>query len=68
MDEQGRVLIPVGERKRLGLRVGAEFEVVEEKGILLLKPIVKEPVRVRSHKDRWGKEGFLDSGEATFDE
>jgi hypothetical protein len=26
------------------------------------------PVRVRSKKERWGKEAFLDAGEATFGE
>jgi len=68
MDERGRVLIPAEERERLGLKGGAEFELIEEKGILLLKPIVKPPVRVESKKRKWGKEAFLDSGEATFGE
>jgi len=68
MDERGRVLIPSEERGRLGLRPGAEFELVEEKGVLLLKPIIAAPVRVQSKKGRWGKEAFMDSGEATFGE
>jgi AbrB family looped-hinge helix DNA binding protein len=68
MDERGRVLIPAEERERLGLKGGAEFELIEEKGILLLKPIVKPPVLVESKKRKWGKEAFLDSGEATFGE
>jgi AbrB family looped-hinge helix DNA binding protein len=68
MDERGRVLIPSEERERLGLKSGAEFELVEERGVLLLKPIVSEPVRVKSRKGKWGKEAFLDSGEATFGE
>jgi AbrB family looped-hinge helix DNA binding protein len=68
MDERGRVLIPNEERERLGLKPGADFELVEEKGVLLLKPIVSAPVRVRSKKRKWGKEAFLDSGEATFGE
>lgn len=68
MDERGRVLIPNAEREKLGLKSGAEFELVEEKGVLLLKPIVKTPVRVKSKKGKWGKEAFLDSGEATFGE
>lgn len=68
MDERGRVLIPTEERERLGLKSGAEFELVEEKGVLLLKPVVKPPVSVKSKKRRWGKEAFLDSGEATFGE
>jgi len=68
MDERGRVLIPTEERERLGLKSGVEFELVEERGVLLLKPIVSAPVKVQSKKGKWGKEAFLDSGEATFGE
>ncbi|KPV63913.1 MAG: hypothetical protein AOA65_1159 [Candidatus Bathyarchaeota archaeon BA1] len=68
MDKRGRVLIPVGERERLGLKAGAEFELMEEKGVLLLKPIIPTPVKVRSKKEDWGKEAFLNAGEATFGE
>ncbi len=67
MDERGRVLIPLNERKRLGLKAGAEFELAEEDGALVLKPLIPEPVRVKS-KRKWGKEAFLDSGETTFGE
>lgn len=66
MDERGRILIPREERERLGLKSGAEFELIEEKGVLLLKPIVKAPLKVESKKGNWEKEAFLDSGEATF--
>lgn len=68
MDERGRVLIPTEERERLGLKSGAEFELVEERGVLFLKPIISTPIRVQSKKERWGIEAFLDSGEATFGE
>jgi len=68
MDERGRVLIPTEERERLGLKAGAEFELADERGVLLLKPVVSAPVRVKSKKRRWGREAFLDSGEATFGE
>jgi len=68
MDDRGRVLIPSEEREKLGLKSGTEFELVEERGILLLKPVLSTPVRVKSKKGRWGKEAFLDSGEATFGE
>jgi AbrB family looped-hinge helix DNA binding protein len=68
MDERGRVLIPTEERERLGLKSGAEFELIEEKGVLLLKPVVKAPLKVESKKGKWEKEAFLDSGEATFGE
>lgn len=68
IDERGRVLIPAEERERLGLKVGTEFELIEERGVLLLKPIVPVPIKVQSNKGKWGKEAFLDSGEATFGE
>ncbi len=68
IDEKGRILIPSEERDKLGLRSGTEFELVEEKGILLLKPIISEPITVRSKKKRWRREAFPDSGEATFGE
>jgi len=68
IDERGRVLIPIEEREKLGLKPGAEFELIEEKGVLLLKPIVSAPVKVQSKKGKCGKEAFLDSGEATFGE
>jgi bifunctional DNA-binding transcriptional regulator/antitoxin component of YhaV-PrlF toxin-antitoxin module len=68
MDARGRVLIPTRERKKLGLKPGAGFELAEEKGVLLLKPIVSEPIRVTSKKGKWGSEAFSDSGEATFGE
>jgi len=68
MDERGRVLIPTEERERLGLKSGTEFELIEDKGVLLLKPIVSTPIRVHSKRGAWGKEAFLDSGEATFGE
>jgi AbrB family looped-hinge helix DNA binding protein len=67
MDARGRVLIPLDEREKLGLTAGAELELVEGDGVLVLKPVISEPVRVEA-KRRWGKEAFLDSGEATFGE
>ena len=68
MDERGRILIPSKEREKLGLKTGTEFELIEEKGVLLLKPIIPNPIRVRSKKKKWGREAFLDAGEATFGE
>ena len=68
MDERGRVLIPLDERERLGLKAGVEFDVIREDGVLVLKPILPEPVRVDGSRRKWGKEAFLDSGEATFGE
>ena len=67
MDERGRILIPLDDREKLGLKAGAEFELVQEEGALVLKPVISEPLRVEA-KRRWGKEAFLCSGEATFGE
>ena len=67
MDKRGRILIPLDECEKLGLRAGTEFELVREDGVLVLKPVIPEPLRVEA-KRRWGKEAFLDSGEATFGE
>ena len=61
-------LFPQKERERLGLRSGTEFELLEEKGMLLLKPIIPKPLRVRSGKGKWEGVAFLDAGEATFGE
>ena len=68
MDERGRILIPLGDRERLGLRAGAEFDVLHENGLLVLKPIIPKPLHVDGSHRKWGKEAFLDSGEATFGE
>lgn len=68
MDERGRVLIPSEVREKLYLEPGVEFELVEERGALMLKPVVPKPVRVRSKRRDWGKDAFLDAGEATFGE
>jgi AbrB family looped-hinge helix DNA binding protein len=68
MDERGRILIPLIEREKLGLKTGTEFDLVREKNGLVLKPILAEPMQVDGSHRIWGKEAFLDSGEATFGE
>jgi AbrB family looped-hinge helix DNA binding protein len=68
MDERGRILIPLNEREKFGLKAGTEFDVVHKGGVLVLKPILVEPLRVEGSHRKWGKEAFLDSGEATFGE
>lgn len=68
IDERGRILIPSEERSRLRLKPRAEFELMEEGGILLLKPVVPKPIKVQSGKKKWGEEAFLPAGEATFGE
>ena len=68
MDKRGRILIPFDEREKLGLKAGVEFDVVRVDGVLVLKPLLPEPLRVGGSHRKWGKEAFLDSGEATFGE
>ena len=60
------MLVPVHERKRLGLKPGTELEIAERGGMLVLKPVIPKPVKVRSGRSKWGRESFLDAGEATF--
>jgi len=66
VDNRGRLLVPVHERKRLGLKPGTELEIAERGGMLVLKPVIPKPVKVRSGRSKWGRESFLDAGEATF--
>jgi AbrB family looped-hinge helix DNA binding protein len=68
MDERGRIQIPAKVREKLGLKLGTEFELSQDDGTLVLKPIFPEPLRVEGKLRKWGKEAFLDSGEATFGE
>jgi AbrB family looped-hinge helix DNA binding protein len=68
MDERGRILIPLEEREKLGLKAGTEFELSRKGGFVVLKPVVPEPLRVDFSNRKWGKEAFLDAGEATFGE
>ena len=48
MDERGRVLIPSDTREKLGLKSGTEFELVQDGGVLVLKPIMPKVKRVKS--------------------
>lgn len=66
MDERGRILIPSRKREELRLKPGTEFELIEEKGMLILKPVIPKPLKVQSKKQNWNKDAFLDAGEATF--
>ena len=68
MDERGRILIPLDEREKLGLKVGTEFDLFRNDGVLILKPVIPEPLRVDARRQKWGREAFLDAGEATFGE
>jgi looped-hinge helix DNA binding domain, AbrB family len=66
LDERGRILIPLEERQKLGLKTGTEVDITSDDGVLILKPIIPEPLRVNASQRKWGKEAFQDAGEATF--
>ena len=66
MDERGRLLLPASERRKIGLKPGEELEVIERGGVLVLKPVIPRALKVRAGKGKWGREAFLDAGEATF--
>jgi AbrB family looped-hinge helix DNA binding protein len=68
MDERGRILIPLNEREKLGLKAGTEFDLAREGGVLVLKPVIPEIRHVDGTCRKWGKEAFFDVGEATFGE
>ena len=68
MDERGRILIPLDEREKLGLKAGAEFDLEREDGVLVLKPILPKIHQVDGTSRKWGREAFFDVGEATFGE
>ncbi len=48
MDEHGRVQIPAAAIKKLGLRNGTEFELKQDDGVLVLKPIPQKPQAFKS--------------------
>jgi AbrB family looped-hinge helix DNA binding protein len=66
LDERGRILIPLEEREKLGLKTGTEINITSNDGVLILKPIIPEPIQVDASHRKWGKEAFLNAGEATF--
>ena len=66
VDEKGRVLIPLEDRLKVGLKPGVELEIRRDKNGLLLTPHLPRPVRVKAGRTRWGREAFPDAGEATF--
>ncbi|MEM2937481.1 MAG: hypothetical protein QXJ63_02915 [Candidatus Bathyarchaeia archaeon] len=68
MDERGMILAPSKRGKDFALNPGMEFELIEEKGMLVLKPVIPKPVQVQSKKQNWGEKASLDAGKVTFDD
>lgn len=67
VDGKGRILIPHKFRKQFGLKHGSKLKIRTSKGCIILEPVIPKSVKVRAGRE-WGKEAFLDAGEATFGE
>lgn len=65
IDERGRVTLPSESRRVLGLKPGDKLVVSVEKGAIVLRPPMPEPITVKARR-KWGEEAFLEAGEATF--
>jgi bifunctional DNA-binding transcriptional regulator/antitoxin component of YhaV-PrlF toxin-antitoxin module len=68
MYADGRIRIPIEIRRNLGFKTGNEYEIIQENGNLIIKPIKPDALCIKSEPKKWGKEAFLNSGKATFGE
>src|SRR5438445_11570257 len=66
VDEKGRVLIPLEDRTRAGLKPGVALEISQEKQSLLLRPVTPKPIRVRAPRAKAGREALPDADQPTF--
>ncbi len=48
IDSTGRIVMPKSDRDRLGLRAGADLEVIETADGVVLKPVSRGPSLVRA--------------------
>ncbi|MGQ4834464.1 MAG: AbrB/MazE/SpoVT family DNA-binding domain-containing protein [Candidatus Asgardarchaeia archaeon] len=67
LDDRGRVLIPRKYRLLLRLKPKTRLKIRVAEGAIMLEPEIPKPKTVKSGR-KWGKEAFLDAGEATFGE
>jgi len=67
VDSRGRVTIPKRLRDEFHIRPGDRLRFEDRGGVILLRREVK-PVHKVIRGRRWGREAFLDAGEATFGE
>lgn len=47
IDKAGRMVLPKKVRDRMGISPGTEFEVIEEKDRIVLKPVPRQPRLIR---------------------
>jgi len=67
LDDRGRILIPKKYRKLLKLKPKSRLKIKVIDGIITLDPEIPKPKTIKSGR-KWGREAFLDAGEATFGE
>lgn len=65
VDEKGRVAIPKKVRERLGITPDEKLQLWVANGEIHLSPVVRKPTRIKAGR-KWGKESFVNAGEALF--
>ena len=67
VDDRGRIIIPSRIRKMLNLKKGSKLKVKVVNRDIVLEYVLPKVRKVRANR-KWGRETFLDAGEATFGE
>lgn len=66
IDDRGRITLPKHIRNRLQLGEGDDLDLDFEEGEIHLRPNRPQFKPISSKKSEWGKEAFIDAGEAVF--
>ena len=66
VDDRGRITLPQDVRGRLGIDAGDDLDLDVRDGEVHLRPNRPTFEPIRSNRDEWGPDAFLDAGEATF--
>jgi len=67
VDSKGRITIPSKIRKILNIEKGTKLKVNVQNGRIMLTRTLPRIKKVKANR-KWGREAFLDAGEATFGE